>query len=122
MCRDEGRENGRLALRGGRYGAFIACANYPECKYTRRFAQPGGQGDGGAEDGVMGTDPDSGAEVHRKTGRFGPYVEMEVGCRALSAPTRRPARKSKLRSAAMAHTSVTMANTGSCRAREMSLT
>ncbi|MDA0819012.1 MAG: type I DNA topoisomerase [Proteobacteria bacterium] len=78
MCRNEGRENGRLALRGGRFGAFIACANYPECKYTRRFAQPGGQGNGGAEDGVMGTDPDSGAEVHRKTGRFGPYVEMEV--------------------------------------------
>src|SRR3546814_4665894 len=26
---------GRLALRGGRYGAFVACSNYPECKYTR---------------------------------------------------------------------------------------
>jgi DNA topoisomerase-1 len=26
----------------------------------------------------MGTDPETGAEVHRKTGRFGPYVEMEV--------------------------------------------
>ncbi len=78
MCRDEGREGGRLALRGGRFGAFVACNNYPECKYTRRFAQPGGGGDGGAEDGVMGTDPETGAEVHRKTGRFGPYVEMEV--------------------------------------------
>ena len=29
--------NGRLALRGGKFGAFIACSNYPECKYTRRF-------------------------------------------------------------------------------------
>ena len=32
---------GQLALRGGKFGAFIACSNYPECKYTRRFAQPG---------------------------------------------------------------------------------
>ncbi|MFN2101095.1 type I DNA topoisomerase [Altererythrobacter sp. MF3-039] len=78
MCRDEGRENGRLALRGGRYGAFVACANYPECKYTRRFAQPGADGEEGGQDGMMGTHPETGAEVHRKSGRFGPYVEMEV--------------------------------------------
>jgi len=79
MCRDEGREDGRLALRGGRYGAFVACANYPECKYTRRFAQPGGNGDdAGGDDGLMGTDPETGAEVHRKSGRYGAYVEMEV--------------------------------------------
>ena len=79
MCRDEGREGGRLALRGGRYGAFVACANYPECKYTRRFAQQGGNGDDtGGDDGLMGTDPETGAEVHRKSGRYGAYVEMEV--------------------------------------------
>ena len=78
LCRDEGRAGGELHLRGGRYGAFIACVNYPECKYTRRFAQPGGEEDGAGEDGIMGTDPETGAQVERKTGRFGPYVEMEV--------------------------------------------
>ena len=78
LCRDEGREGGRLALRGGRYGAFVACANYPECKYTRRFAQPGGDDGAAGEDGILGEHPETGAEVHRKSGRFGPYVEMEV--------------------------------------------
>ncbi|SMQ74151.1 DNA topoisomerase I [Altererythrobacter xiamenensis] len=78
LCDKEGREGGRLALRGGRYGAFVACANYPECKFTRRFAQPGADGGAGEDDGVMGTDPETGAEIHRKTGRFGPYIEMEV--------------------------------------------
>jgi DNA topoisomerase-1 len=34
--------HGKLALRGGRFGAFVACSNYPECKFTRKFAQPGG--------------------------------------------------------------------------------
>ncbi|BDI60885.1 type I DNA topoisomerase [Qipengyuania nanhaisediminis] len=77
LCEQEGRDGGRLALRGGRFGAFVACQNYPECKYTRRFAQPGGDGADQAEDGLMGTHPETGAEVHRKSGRFGPYVEME---------------------------------------------
>ncbi len=78
LCEQEGRENGRLSLRGGRFGAFVACQNYPECKYTRRFAQPGADGADPAEDGLMGTHPETGAEIHRKSGRFGPYVEMEV--------------------------------------------
>ena len=30
---------GRLGLRGGKYGAFVACSNYPDCKYSRRFGQ-----------------------------------------------------------------------------------
>ncbi|MGY6636052.1 MAG: type I DNA topoisomerase [Erythrobacter sp.] len=79
LCAAEGREGGRLALRGGRFGAFVACANYPECKYTRRFAQPGGAGEDAAEDGVMGQHPGTGIDIVRKTGRFGPYVEMGEG-------------------------------------------
>lgn len=75
LCETEGRENGRLSLRGGKFGAFIACHNYPECKFTRRFAQP--DGDDGSDDGLMGVHPETGAEIHRKSGRFGPYVEME---------------------------------------------
>ena len=27
---------GRLSLRGGRFGAFIACSNYPECAFRRK--------------------------------------------------------------------------------------
>jgi DNA topoisomerase-1 len=66
---------GRLALRGGRFGAFVACSNYPECKFTRRFGQGGEEGaqDSGPE--VLGKDPASGADVLKKVGRFGPYVE-----------------------------------------------
>nr|MBA3835955.1 type I DNA topoisomerase [Sphingomonas sp.] len=36
--------NGRLSLRGGKFGAFVACSNYPECKYTQPFGQPGADG------------------------------------------------------------------------------
>jgi DNA topoisomerase-1 len=60
--------NGRLGLRGGRFGAFVACSNYPDCRYTQKFGQGGGeaQSEGPQElgDGIM-----------LKSGRFGPYVE-----------------------------------------------
>jgi DNA topoisomerase-1 len=84
VCLTEGREGGRLALRGGKFGAFVACSNYPECKYTRRFAQPGGE-EGGGEDGSMGKDPETGLDVERKTGRFGPYVQLGEGKEAKRA-------------------------------------
>ncbi len=79
-------EAGRLSLRGGRYGAFVACSNYPECKFTRKFAQPGGaDGEGGDDDGVLGKDPVTGLDVARKTGRFGPYVQLGDGKEAKRA-------------------------------------
>ncbi|MBX9728788.1 MAG: type I DNA topoisomerase [Sphingopyxis sp.] len=69
---------GRLSLRGGRFGSFVACSNYPECKFTRRFGQ-GGSEDGDGGDEVLGPDPDSGLEVTRKAGRFGPYIQLGDG-------------------------------------------
>ena len=73
-------QEGALSLRGGKFGAFIACSNYPECKYTRRFAQAGGANDG-ADAGpiVLGTDPESGLEVSKRSGRFGPYIQLGEG-------------------------------------------
>jgi DNA topoisomerase-1 len=76
---------GRLALRGGKFGAFIACSNYPECKYTRRFAQPGGEGDESNGPEVLGNDPESGLPVERKSGRFGPYIQLGEGKEAARA-------------------------------------
>ncbi|MGN6691182.1 MAG: topoisomerase C-terminal repeat-containing protein, partial [Sphingopyxis sp.] len=70
---------GRLALRGGKFGPFIACSNYPDCKFTRKFAQPGGSDGGDTGPEVMGTDPDSGLEVSKRSGRFGPYIQLGDG-------------------------------------------
>ncbi|HMA73845.1 MAG TPA: type I DNA topoisomerase [Xanthobacteraceae bacterium] len=67
---------GRLSLKLGKFGAFIGCSNYPECRNTRPFSVPGP--DGAEEPGtkVLGIDPDSGREVTLRTGRFGPYVQL----------------------------------------------
>ncbi|WP_246134962.1 type I DNA topoisomerase [Novosphingobium sediminis] len=77
---------GRLSLRGGRYGAFVACSNYPECKFTRKFAQGGGEGEGGGgDDASLGKDPVTGEDVTRRTGRFGPYIQLGDGKEAKRA-------------------------------------
>jgi DNA topoisomerase-1 len=62
-----------LGLRGGKFGAFVACSNYPDCKYTRRF----GQGEEAASDGPA----EIGNGIVLKSGRFGPYLERD-GSRA----------------------------------------
>jgi DNA topoisomerase-1 len=69
---------GKLALRGGRFGAFVACSNYPECKFTRRFGQPGGADGEQTGPEVIGAN-DEGLEVSRRSGRFGPYIQLGEG-------------------------------------------
>ena len=68
---------GRLNLKLGRFGAFVGCSNYPECRHTRQLG-PGEEG-GAAEPRVLGLDPASGQEIALKVGRFGPYVQLGNG-------------------------------------------
>jgi DNA topoisomerase I len=67
---------GRLSLKTGRFGAFVACSNYPECKYTRPFASEGGANDGPLE---LGNDPETGEPISVRTGRFGRFVQRGEG-------------------------------------------
>jgi len=69
---------GQLSLKLGKFGAFIGCSNYPECKHTMQLsdAASGQSAEAAPGDGVLGTDPESGEEVFLKTGRFGPYVQL----------------------------------------------
>ncbi len=72
-------KTGRLSLKiSGKYGAFIGCGNYPECRYTRQLAdQAGGDAEAATPDGKpLGIDPASGLAVTLRTGRFGPYVQL----------------------------------------------
>jgi len=66
---------GRLSLKTSRFGAFIGCSNYPECRFTKPIAASDGDA-GETGDRQLGTDPKTGLAVWLKNGRFGPYVEM----------------------------------------------
>ncbi|MGF1463038.1 MAG: type I DNA topoisomerase [Maricaulaceae bacterium] len=70
-------ETGRLSLKVGKFGAFVGCSNYPECRFTRKLGETDAEAP--AEDGELGTDPDTGEVIWLKSGRFGPYVERGEG-------------------------------------------
>lgn len=77
---------GHLALRLGRYGAYVACSNYPDCTYTRDVGgsaaedhQQGAEGAAGDFPRSLGNNPATGQEVWLKKGPYGIYVEMNDG-------------------------------------------
>jgi DNA topoisomerase-1 len=67
-------EEGQLSLKTGKYGAFVGCTRYPECRFTRPFA--GEQAEQGDIERILGQDPETGLDVHVKDGRFGPYIQL----------------------------------------------
>ncbi len=69
---------GRLSLRTGKFGAFVACSNYPECRYTRQFASENGATES-AGPVLLGEDPANGEPVTLRSGRFGAYVQRGEG-------------------------------------------
>ena len=68
---------GTLSLRLGKFGAFLGCSNYPDCKFTRQMgeqdAEPKIEGDG-----QVAIHPETGKPIVLKDGRFGIYLEMDV--------------------------------------------
>ncbi|BCB20014.1 type I DNA topoisomerase [Bosea sp. ANAM02] len=78
--------NGQLSLKLGKFGAFVGCSNYPECRYTRPLSVPAADGEASAEGGqgapgvrILGTDPVTNLEVTLRDGRFGPYIQLGDG-------------------------------------------
>ena len=72
---------GRLSLKLGRYGAFVGCSEYPDCKYTRQLAVAGnGEDDSdsplAAGPVLLGKDPDTGLDVSLRKGPYGPYIQL----------------------------------------------
>jgi DNA topoisomerase-1 len=70
---------GKLSLKTGKFGAFIGCSNYPECRYTRPIAQSDEDSAQESGDRELGVDPVTGETVFLKAGRFGPYVQLGEG-------------------------------------------
>ena len=74
--------NGQLSLKLGKFGAFIGCSNYPECRYTRQLmASGGGEAESFGDEGtpgvrLLGEDPETGLAVTLRDGRFGTFLQL----------------------------------------------
>ena len=74
--------NGKLGLELGKYGAFIGCSNYPECKFTKQIASnQNEENDANStfmpnDDGILGIDPESGLNAIIKKGPYGIYLQL----------------------------------------------
>ncbi|WP_254493408.1 type I DNA topoisomerase [Bartonella sp. B1099] len=73
LCKD-----GQLSLKLGRYGAFVGCSNYPECKYTRQLGTETEEENKAVHNDeplMLGIDPETGKDISLRNGRFGPYIQ-----------------------------------------------
>lgn len=82
-------ENGKLSLHIGRFGAFIGCSNYPNCKHTKQFASitPPEVDENGKiietttdekQSSILGKNA-AGLDVSLKKGPYGWYVQLGEG-------------------------------------------
>ena len=71
-------DSGRLGLKLGKFGAFVGCSNYPECKFTRQLTSQNDNADGSTPvtDKELGIDPASNMPVYLRNGPYGPYVQI----------------------------------------------
>jgi DNA topoisomerase I len=73
---------GKLGLKIGRFGPYIACSNYPDCNHKAQIGELGGSGITDAEGGefklpkTLGKDPVSGEDVILRKGPYGVYVQL----------------------------------------------
>ena len=72
--------NGSLSLKIGKFGSFIACSNYPDCKYTRKLSETNNEDANDnfnfEGDKSFGIDPDTKEEVFLKKGPYGIYLQL----------------------------------------------
>jgi DNA topoisomerase-1 len=90
---------GRIGLKFGKFGAFVGCSRYPECRYTRPLGAPDAA-QGQALDGPkeLGLDPATGLKVTLRIGPYGPYVQLggeEVAPVVAEPPPEEPAADGK---------------------------
>ena len=70
---------GQLSLKIGKFGAFIGCSNYPDCRFTRTLSPLTAEAIANGERPgvkVLGNDPETGAEITIRDGRFGAYIQL----------------------------------------------
>jgi DNA topoisomerase-1 len=62
-----------MQVRWNRFGRFLGCSGYPDCKSTRPIDAPD------VQEKELGEDPETGMSVLARVGPYGPYVQLGNG-------------------------------------------
>jgi len=68
-------DDGTLSIKVGKFGAFVGCSNYPECKFTRALGDSGDASNAAAGPRELGTDPATDEVVTVRKGPYGFYIQ-----------------------------------------------
>jgi len=78
-------KTGTLHLKTGKFGAFVGCSNYPNCKYIHKVGtsqaedeQEAGAGGGNTFPMILGND-ENGSEISIRKGPYGIYIQRTLG-------------------------------------------
>lgn len=76
-------QNGRLGIKFGKFGAFIGCSHYPECKYTQQLIDTAAEEEAAANAAPKAPNPEDralgendGQKIYLKKGPYGHYVQL----------------------------------------------
>ena len=93
VCPDCG--NGKLSVKLGRFGAFIGCSNYPECKYTKPLIDTADEEAAATEKAPNPEDKElgelNGLKIYLKKGPYGFYVQLGEDATATTEKPKRAA-------------------------------
>jgi len=86
-----------MSLKLGKFGAFVGCDKYPDCRYTRPLVLQNEDGEDGEnaetvklsnEPKELGPHPDTGRTVSLRKGPYGPYVQIDEPPESKDKPKR----------------------------------
>ena len=68
--------DGELMLKLGRFGPFVSCANFPDCRYSRPLSGDPAAREEARKPVVLGTDAETGLALTLRSGRYGRYIQL----------------------------------------------
>ena len=67
--------DGELMLKLGRFGPFVSCGNFPDCRYSRPLSGDPAEREEARRPVALGTDPETGLAIALHRGRYGRYIQ-----------------------------------------------